>query len=629
LEKTILQEISQRIGKKLPRKEIKEELRSNEEKLKQEVEIVCQNKALLIELVNDLFMERQVSAFEIFEVISEIEAHLNFKKYSNELAAKVFLEVLNRLNKNEADNIFNALATHDNRYFWNTLNTLPFVLSEYKLDGEFAANLFYKLADRVKEDLSGGDLYRAIDNFTYKFPEEAIKIIDIYFSEEYSDIHRVISGIVLGSLRATIKTNQFSLSISDIEEKFKNSLDQKQRVIYLNSWITTYYRDKASLEEILTIILLANQGGEEEIVESYNIIYRIIIKDLNNSPVIQALLDWLDKNSNSVISPQAKYYVLETLYWFATFDKPEIIELRINNYGSILQKILPIESEKKGIWAKIEDLLISMLRVNKNHFTYLLDIIITVSFDDFIEILNQDFFQSLENSLPENLANKIFSKFLFSKNRKNIRFAIELFRKIEKITSYEFEQKPSEEELILILDEFAKNILLAKSTSRFLLLMEPLFRDVCHNTKNIFMNEMVFQAVNYPGGCLNEWKKNLNKSELLLEVVTRAEKYFTKLSEINKLPAICFTRFEFSNGAELERKILSRKVRKGVYDKSILLTLIKKTQILYGDTWTFQGDARETTPNKFSTMSYEVEYPRIENIDPEGMVLKRMFINTR
>ncbi|MFA6596609.1 MAG: hypothetical protein WCS69_02730 [Ignavibacteriaceae bacterium] len=629
MEITILKEITQRIGKKLPRKEIKEELRSQEETLKQEVEFVCQNKALLVELVKNLFLERKIIAREIFDVISEIEAHLNFRKYSNELAAKVFIEVLAGLQKNEVHKILSELETPDNIYFWSTLNTLPFVLSEYKLDGEFAANLFYKLADRVKGDLAGGDLYKAIDNFTFKFPKEAIKIIDIYFSKEYSDIYRVLSGIVLGSLRAAIRTNHVSTSISDLEEKLKNSMDPKQRVIYLNSWITTYNRNVASLEEILIIINLANRANEDEISEVYNLVWRVITKDLNDEKVVKSLLAWLEKNTSPKIPPNAKFYVAQTLYWFATFAKPETIELRINNYGSILQKILPVESEKKGIWAKIEDFLVSIIRVNKNHFTYLLDIIITESFDDFIEMLNQDFFQSLENSLPGDLANKIFSNFLFSKDRRNIRFAFELFRKIEKITLIEFEQKPSEEELNLILDEFAKNILLAKNTSKFLLLIEQLFVGVSSALKYKFMNEMLFQAVNYPGACLSEWKKSTNRSELLTEVIDKAENYFLKINVTNKLPVICYTHYEFNKGAELERKFLARNVSKGVRNKSVLLNLIKHTQILYGDSWSFPGDIRGTAPNKFSTMSYEVEYPRIEILDPEGMVLKRMLINSK
>jgi hypothetical protein len=224
------------------------------------------------------------------------------------------------------------------------------------------------------------------------------------------------------------------------------------------------------------------------------------------------------------------------------------------------------------------------------------------------------------------LLDNIFSQLLFSEKEGDIRTAIELFKKLNNATIVTTENKPSKELLLKILLEFSRSVLLAKGTSKFLLMIEPFFRDVNEELKSEFTREMLFQAVNYPDTCLKEWKELESLSEILKTVIERADLYFEKLDEIKDLPGRNFNYYKFIEGAELERKIQSRSLNEQVRERSVLLKLFKHTQILYGDAWSLSG---ERAPQKFHEIRYAIELPRIEGIDPEGMVLKRMFINTK
>jgi hypothetical protein len=295
----------------------------------------------------------------------------------------------------------------------------------------------------------------------------------------------------------------------------------------------------------------------------------------------------------------------------------------------ILKNILPIETKYMGTWSKIEQMLTSIIRVNKENFDQFFDVIIQGSNKEFIELLVKDSFQSLEYSLGTELSNRTFSRYIFSDVEPYRQVALELLRKVEKIDSIISEINPTEQILSLLISEFSRSVLLSKSTSKFFILLEPYYRIAEEKLKTEFIREMTFQAVNYPEACLIEWKKIESKSEIFISVINKADKYFSDIRETRDLSAISYSRFEFIRGAELERKVLSRNLDKQVKEKSIFLSLIKATQILYGDSWTFPGDVRGTAPNKFNEVSYTAEYPRLESIDPEGMVLRRMFINSR
>lgn len=320
---------------------------------------------------------------------------------------------------------------------------------------------------------------------------------------------------------------------------------------------------------------------------------------------------------------------MNSIYWIATFDKNEHLDNRLNDFRPIFEKLLPIESKFLGSWKKVEELLISLLNRKKEViFHDYLKIIIVKSSDSFIELLNKDNFRSLEYYLRGSFADLIFTRLLMSENEIERRTALELFRKLKNLSIASEEFKPSEDLLDKILLEFSKNILLAERTSKFLTVIEPYFRNVNNELKSKFIKEMLFHAVNYPGACLAEWKKVESPSEILKTVIETADIYFDKLIKTGDLSGRSFIFYEFVEGAKLERKVQSRLLNQQVKEKSVFLKLIKHTQILYGDRWDLQGNDKTEQPQKFQELKYSVEFPRIENIDPEGMVLKRLFINT-
>jgi len=628
METIIIKQIFTAVGNRIPRKEFKNENEIEEEQIRAEISFVLKNRNHLKKLLPLLFKKNKKESEDIFYIIREIEAHLYFHDYAYELTGVVFLELLNDMGELQSQDIFRKLKDVNNAHFWNIMHALPYTLSVYKFESSFAADWFYTIGERIKEDLASGDFFKSLDNQSYSFPDEALKILNQYYTQGFVALQMVLGAIILGSIRAAIRNKKISTNIDKIENDLKQSNNVRFRTVYFKSWITSYHRNSTSFEEVFQLIQDSYEGTENEIDESFNISARVITTDLTDNSTIASIIGWYNNAVNNEIPAESKFHVINTIYWFATFDKSEKIEERINKFKSIFANLLPVDVKYTGTWRKIEELLTSLITRKKGElFKDYLEIIIQKSTDSFLELLSKNQFRSLEYYLSGTLANSIFTKLLFSEKDNDRKTAFELFRKLKNVSIQNLDEKPTEELLGKILLEFSRIILLAEGTSKFLLMIEPFYREVNEELTSQFTKEMVFQAINYPDACLDKWKKVDNTSEILKEVIDRATKYFDKLNETQKLPARNCNFYEFTAGAKLERKIQSRALRKGVKDKSVFLSLIKSTQILYGDRWSLQGDAHGEQPQKFQELSYSVEMPRFENIDPEGMVLKRMFIN--
>ena len=178
---------------------------------------------------------------------------------------------------------------------------------------------------------------------------------------------------------------------------------------------------------------------------------------------------------------------------------------------------------------------------------------------------------------------------------------------------------------VALLELIRRPLIDAEKTSAYLLAIEPAFRNVRPELKQMFKSEMILQAINYPGACLEKWKKIENPSELLKNVIADTEKYFERLNALKDSPAISFTFPGCKEAAEREASEFSNKVAKEAKDRSIFEKFAKSVQIIYGSKWAvMMVDGKLGQATDFIKMGHSMEFPRVEIIDPEGMAIRRI-----
>jgi hypothetical protein len=618
------------IGNNIPRDDNEKAYKAIEDQIKLEIEFLSTNKEHLKELIPSLFIKLERTPKNILHLMEELAAHLFFNPYSYQLIANVFLEISNEMGTDNAESILRELKENNDLRIFGIIHSLPIIFSEHKFSASFTADWFYIIGEKIKADLASGDFFKALDNQAYFFPEEAVKALEIYMKRKFTGLQLVLGSIILGSIRAANRNKNLYININEIEKELLGSHLEDFRIVYYRSWLTTFSRKGSHIEETMKIIKLSYEGTLKEQEESFIISSRVLINDINDNNSFNHILDWYNNVVNDKIPAEGKFHIINLIYWIATFDNNEQLVSKLNVFKPVFKRLLPIEDKYVGTWKKIEELFTSLIRRTDDQlFKDYFEIVVNYSSESFSELLSKDHFRSLEHYFIGQLGDRTFTKLLFSEKETERSIAFELYRKMKNISLIDLDYKPSEKILEKIFLEFSRNILLADGTSGFLLMIEPFYRKVNEELKSEFVRELVFQAINYPGACLEKWKKVSAGSDIFKEVVDKAEKYFKNMHDAKDLPGRSFINYEFVEGAKLENKIRSRILRKDVKERSIFLSLFKSTQILYGDRWSIRGDVRSDDPQKFKELSHTVEIPRIENIDPEGMVLKRLSINSR
>jgi hypothetical protein len=215
---------------------------------------------------------------------------------------------------------------------------------------------------------------------------------------------------------------------------------------------------------------------------------------------------------------------------------------------------------------------------------------------------------------------------LFSTEIKKRGIARAILQKAESVVfSHNVISEASEKQLeVALLELMCKPLIEAEKASAYLLALEPAFRNVKPALKQEFKNEMILQAINYPGACLDNWKKIENPSDLLKDVVADAEKHFERLNAVKDSPAISFTFPGCKEAAEREASEFSNKVSREAMDKSVFAKFAKNVHIIYGSKWAVMMEGKLGQATDFSKFGHSMEFPRVEIIDPEGMAIRRI-----
>jgi len=76
-------------------------------------------------------------------------------------------------------------------------------------------------------------------------------------------------------------------------------------------------------------------------------------------------------------------------------------------------------------------------------------------------------------------------------------------------------------------------------------------------------------------------------------------------------------------------RTFSSKVGREAKEKSVFAKFARHFQIIYGDQWATFVRGKLGGPSPFSSFGHEMEFPRLEAIDPEGMALRRLQASAR
>lgn len=627
MKENILLTAAKAANENVNRKDFKDTHQLKEEDVKAAIDEALINFSLRQEIRKLLFPEGIVIGEVFFEKLQEFYVLLGFHSIVNELVSEISLDIFKELDEKNVEKLLNFLVNTKGRYFWIYLRSFVFLFKKYNLDHAFISKWFVEICEKMGNDLASGDFYTAIGNYAYSFPDEALKILNIYTKDKMDSITLHISSIILGNIRAKMISEGKNYSVFiELEKNYYKSEIVDKRIIYYGSYLHTYYKVEPSEETLVKLLNEAVKDEDKLKEQAFFIINRYVNSKREDNNIVDFGLSWVEKNIRSDSSDMCKYNVIDLLRWIAYEDRKQKDVTIFHKINRILEKTLPIPIDNGGTWSNLQDLLRDTLEVDSSEFEKMILTVLHNSSKEFLHYLKDGQFDLLTQNL-EGINLRDFILRLVTSNDKTERELGFLFMNIMQVNYVDgisnFEIK-DENSLLISLLEFRRKLILGREISDYLSSIEPFFKNVSEKLNKELVREMIFQAINYPGECLDKWKNSNNKSEILEVVIKSAEDYFNKIKETATLPVNSYCMPEIIEAEKELRRRFSKNVSEGAQEKSIFMKFVKKTRVLYGNTWSLSYDNKVDDPSKFGEISQSFEFPRVEYIDPEGMALRRI-----
>ena len=621
---TIISNMCQSISQSVDENEIKANLLNKKDHIEEEIQYLGQNTEQVSKLLDILFPQDISVGYEFYQILSKILPCLGFDESGYRLMGILWSEAYQRLPSHSRETLLNLWVDKEVQ-FWDNLQALPTFLSSVEVPAAFASSWFLKIENIVQGNLAGGDFFRGVENYAFNFPSAGLTIFDQYLKDGLDDVRLHLAAIILGAVRAkSTKENILKETVNkwDVKASQKTEL----RRCYYRSWEISFRRGEVSKNKLGLVLDKAIEGTIEEQNEAFDVVRRCSSGRMEEE-FAHFIFQWLSKNVSSELSPDAKYSVADTVYKLRDLQGKNKALIDTDDANKLILSIQPIEREYINIWEKVERYLVHRLHENTASFGKILKQIADKNPETLIKLFIDNKLEYLISEMnrigvPQLIADCIFSRSDTIRKLGNI-----LLHKIEIETlSDGMVKQISDRELRLALWESIRMPFAdSKKTTRLLLMIEPLVLSLPDSElRDEFENEMVLQAINYPGACLKEWKEIEKPSDLLKQVIAKAEGYFEKQKKFRDSPANSFQFPEYMEATEKGRQFFSQLFLE-TRDKSLMSQIVSTVDLIYGNLFILsQGEPGEIgEPMPLEELSFQVEMPRLERIQPESMALRR------
>ncbi|HMQ70181.1 MAG TPA: hypothetical protein PKA90_14450 [Ignavibacteria bacterium] len=599
-----------------------------EEEIRKEIQDFLEKDNNVLELIGILFPKKIPDDNGFVEIVNNIEPLLGYNNEVYGLKGKLIAYCFSKMEAIKVHALLTDLLADNNRDFWGMLSSLPIIFENYELSYDFASDWFIKVYEKVKLDLGGGDAFKAIVNYSCTFPKSALNIIYIYLKDRLEGPKLNLASMILGGVRSYVKENDLNeLDFPTLEEKLHRSDNILERICFYASWGTTFKQLGINQEMLIQLLNEMMKGSEKEIEQSYLLLHSCLMINLENENFFKFTIAWLKKNTLNNSTSQNKHIILEMLRWMTYNLKLNSKNIDRKDLSSIFTNVIPVELENKGTWSNVQSYLMNLLDLDFDLFFENLLILNLKNNQEILRIFQDGDFDLLKHSLEGKLSlDLVINKLIFSWDKKERELGFLLFNILDfRSISYEVQNQKIDDLLLnIVFLEYQLKGFLGQKISLFLSLIEGYFNQTNESLKRDFTFELTYQSINYPGYCLDKWKAINPLSEIMKIAIANADNYFKRLAEIEKLEGNDIVPEVFMNASQLYLRDMAQKINQIVHEKSVFLKFIKKTNILYGNSWSLYSQEKISPSSGFGEFSKSMEFPRLDIMDPEGVLLKRM-----
>lgn len=592
------------------------------ENLQEELGDVISDSQIALCILKLLFPEFIPINTSFYSQLNKFITSVGWNSLAEEATGCIWSATSETLATEELEALLRVFPSIKGHAFFKSLRSLPHFVARVGLRPDFAAEWLPSILRRIGNDLAGGVFWDSLGLICERHPATALGVLRNFFGSE--DEHEVsIAAYLMGSLRAISRSVKPLEELDQLEAEYCSSTNAKMRSVYRRSWVQSVQRGQMSLNDFQKLAEQFQLNVSEGQHEAFWIVCRALLVPTLPSECRDFCLTWLKSNVSGGIAPEAKYCVVDCVTQYVENNNLELLELVIS--------IQPIPKENAGSWGRFEHLLVSLQNRHLDSFKDFFVMFAQSNARGLLAVMQEPrSFEWLFSELSNKDLREMVGILCFSGDRGCRKLGLHLFEKLG-VASFPdgFVEKIQEHILRLTFFETQITHMNGGTTAKFLISLIPRFQNADESLQASFHEELVLQAKNYSGLCLEEFERNAEKFPLLQRVTEEVNCYFEKLKDVHK-SSICAMDVP---GYRLARRNYARRfnneVTKGAEELSIFSQICKKVRLLYGRSWrTFmEGNLSESTALK--EFSNSIEMPRMEFIDPEGMAFHRLFASAQ
>ena len=573
------------------------------------------------DIIGLVFPENNYSAQNFYDFLINIEVASGFNKEILKYLGILWAFEFNKKTGKENQEQF-LKEFVESVWFWNCLRFLDTFILNIDVDIDLFYSIFNLVLEKIKKHLAQGAFFEAIEIYSREKINDALLLLDKYLHNDLPDLYLAMPTTIIGAIRSRDKSK-----IEKIEKELLDSNKFEIRSSIYKSWISTNRFKKLTDEEaieLINFIKYKESNFENNFEDAFRLIDCSFLNRKNtDDESILIYINWLKQNISSEISPSAKYLLINILNTIIRLP-----DKYISDSIELLCQISPILPEYVGIWNQIDFYLYNLLQKDQESFQKCFKTLIVhnedlfKSFDKYCKTK----FSSTFNELRNYDCNKLITELYFSENKTQRIIGKLLFDELE-IKSFDSDILDSFSAIAFeraLLEAIAKPFI-GEFTGNFYKAIEKKVATLNENLKNLYREEMIFQAINYPGNCLDIWKKAENKTDFLSDIIEKAEKYLEKRKDIANSPINSFSCPGIEIAIKKGMQKLDKEIKDGMQEQSVFMSLIGPPIIaIYGNKNSLLRNNKIEDVSNFSEFGHSIEIPIIELLDPEGMKIKRL-----
>jgi hypothetical protein len=487
---------------------------------------------------------------------------------------------------------------------------------------DFAIRWFPALLTRLGNDMATGPVWGAIAGYCEAGPTHGLTVLERYHALADPDppIDHLIQAM-LGILR-TLKLEQSDRQrFLAVETALENDLDPSRREVFLSSWAITTFRSGLSKETLARLCAKLPTAREKD--HWFAVLSHILVSPKLGSETLHLAMAWLRDHASPDLTPNAKHRLVEA----ASFTGPDgrFVGDPLLDLWELILAVLPIAPERTATWNSLECVLSDMLRrdraVFETRFTQLCE---RAARSILPLIRNGPGFQTLISQMGYLDWSDLVGRLVFSSSVLTRQVGLYFF---QNLPVREFPKAVLDNvnatDLALTFCAFRIAPLCGEVVGRFLLAVLPRVLTEDTATQREYAGEFLLQCKNYHVACLEVFKDAKVKSPFMASVIKAADNYYSKLRRTEDTALNAMKVPSLESIARSKRRALDREIREGSERNSVLMQVVKKVDMIYGERFSSFREGALSEPTATQQHRFEIEIPRLEEIDPEALALRR------